>query len=305
MRISTTRPAGSTFDALTSSSTAADAEARLGLLARAALADLLVDVARAARRACRTRTPLCAKLVVERRQDLLVQLLQRDGAAARACRRRAPRRPRSVSPASEAADRRSRSRRRGARRRARRRSRAGPGPSSETMSTTATSPSARGAPVDRRELGDRPLQALELLRRRPRPEPRPRASAPRASSSRPARGRLHRRTRRVKRQSSLAARRQLVVVVGLLGRAHAVRARRAPEPAADVRLDRLACRRAACRSARRAPACGTLPGAEAGDLDAVGEVVRRVLDRVMDVARPAPRPSGGRGRRRAARPGPP
>ena len=52
---------------------------------------------------------------------------------------------------------------------------------------------------------------------------------------------------------------------------------------ADVRLDRLRVE-ALLPDPREQHLRGTLPGAEAGHLDPVGEIVRRVLDRVLDLA---------------------
>ena len=78
------------------------------------------------------------------------------------------------------------------------------------------------------------------------------------------------------------ARRQLVVELGLRRRPRARPLRRGPEPAADVRLDRLGVD-ALLADLRDEHRCRHLAGPEAGDLDALCEIVGRVCDRVVDV----------------------
>ena len=86
VRTSTTRPRASTFDAFTSSSTAA-ARNRPSISSLELLADLPDDVgAQLVERVELGRG--VRELVVERRQHLLVQLLERDERRARGCRRR-------------------------------------------------------------------------------------------------------------------------------------------------------------------------------------------------------------------------
>ena len=98
VRTSTTSPAGSTFDALTSSSTAAWRKSPSIVLLEL-LADLALDVG--AQLVERVELGRGARqLVVERRQHLLVQLLDRDGGAAASSRRRAPSSRRSSRPTS-------------------------------------------------------------------------------------------------------------------------------------------------------------------------------------------------------------
>ena len=82
----------------------------------------------------------------------------------------------------------------------------------------------------------------------------------------------------------LVGRRQLEVVLGRRDRAQPRARRRRPEPAADVRLDRLD-PDPVLADLRDEHRRRHLPLAEAGDLDRLGEVVRRVLDRVLELVR--------------------
>ena len=85
-----------------------------------------------------------------------------------------------------------------------------------------------------------------------------------------------------KRPRLVGVRRELELVLGLGDRAHAAARRGAPEPAADVAVDRLGVD-PVLPEPRDEDLRRDLPLAEAGDLDALREVGHRVLDRVLDL----------------------
>ena len=182
--LSTSGPAPCTFEARTSSSTAAARNARLDpLLERGAdpaldVAAQLVERVELARRA--------RELVVDLRQHLLVDVLDGDvdgclGAVgelvARPCASRRPTRRRAPA----------RSRRRDVRCRARPRCRTGPRRFASARSTTSVSPSCAGRSSAGRELGDRASQRVELRLDELLGDLGLRRAAPRASSSRRSR----------------------------------------------------------------------------------------------------------------------
>ena len=80
----------------------------------------------------------------------------------------------------------------------------------------------------------------------------------------------------------VVARRKLEVVLGLLDRADAGAGGGVPEPAGDVAVDRLG-HQAVLADALEQDLPRDLPLAEPGDLDARGEIGRRVLDRMVHV----------------------
>ena len=89
-----------------------------------------------------------------------------------------------------------------------------------------------------------------------------------------------------RREAPLAVRSlgQLEVVLRVRDRAHAVAVRRAPEPAADVAVDRLGVD-ALLAEARDEHRLRDLALAEAGDLHALREVRHRVVDGVLHLVR--------------------
>ena len=241
------------------------------------------------------------ELVVERRQHLLLDLLDRH-----LDRSSSPRRassnvssPSSRRPSSRRAP--ARPPRRAGRRRARRRSRAAPRPAALTRSTTTVSPSCTGRPSTGASSATRAAERRRARRRRP-------PAAPSAS------GLPHLELRPVgelglrldvelggEAPVPVVGRRQLVVVLGLRdgsdarrGRPRSRTSRRCgsrPPRVEPLLADAL----------RASTGIGTLPWRKPGILTLAGEVGRRVLDRVLDVVRAGRRPSGGRGCRRAPR----
>ena len=206
-----------------------------------------------------------AKLVVERRQHLLVELLQRDAVAAASCRRRAPRRPRWLSPGA--------------------RSRmpcsisstslvgaelddvvALAGPVLEMMSTTATSPGAPAVP--RRSTSDATVSWSASSPASTNSSPTS-TSKPRHLELRPVGrldGVLHRElggelpSSRRRRSAARSCK------SGCSDGPDAARARGAPEPARDVRLDRLGVEALLADPRDAAPPAGPCPARNPGIL---------------------------------------
>ena len=260
VRTSTTSPAGSTFDAFTSSSTAAARNSPSASSCEQA-ADALPRCRRAARRACRTPTSARASSSSSGGSTFSYSSL-------------------TVTAAP----------------------RVEPSPSSQL--TSVVSPDERRmiaaldlvdeplaaelddvvavravlgddvddgdvalagrAALDGRQLGDHALQAFELPRDRPPRAPRPRASAPRASSSRPARASPAPANSAVKLQSSASLVGSSYSKSGCSAGRARVRRGGAPEPAADVRLDRLGVDALLADLARRAPASAPCPAGSRG-----------------------------------------
>ena len=268
----------STFDASTSLSTAAG---RKSASSSASIASWSLDSISSrsslerlelARRTC--------ELVVERRQNRLLDLLQRRlGFLLLALGRRVGdllrlARAHPAQPALDLFE-------RGGRRRAGRRSRAAPRLSASTRSTMRTSPSLRGAVLDRDELGNRRAEnfqlALDELLGHLRLGSRYLEPAPVGNLGRRLHGDLGREAERCVLRG-----RQLVVELRLRDRSDARVGGRVPEPAADVRLDGFA-EDAVAPDARLEHLLRDLALAEARDLRRRREVRGGVLDGVLHV----------------------
>ena len=151
------------------------------------------------------------------------------------------------------------------------------------MSTTTTSPPC-AVRCRRREIGDAALQRLELPCRRPGPVPDDPPRHFEALPDRPVRAVEQIGNSAGEAPVLVCVRRSSSSLLRLLGRLHAQPIGVASRPLEVCEFHRLGEHRVSADLGDGAPS-RNLPPAEARDLHTLGEIVRHVLDRVIDIVR--------------------